>query len=404
MDPVADSRVDFQIIPDYGTIDVLGSSMTGVEVPINHLWGLVQEHLAKGGEGARGGVEHARQFLAPFFYKLDIPGGDKFDLGTSGEKRYREASLRYLRLLGGMKGVLRTLATEGIQVVVLKGMALVERFYGDPGFRNVGDIDLLVAGENFGRAVAILEESGWKQVGPEHAHNRAGFDSISPWALGEICFRDEKGRRLDLHFHLVPYYWLRRLYHLDMKEIWRKVEPFPGDILSEAWTLSPEHQLIYTCLHLGQHGLISLQNLLDVDLLIRKLCSHPDWDWEHVFHLCRDWDLKSTLYHALLFAKTLFGTPVPAPVFLGLDPGALAKFRLRMLRQPKDLLGYDRARLGWRYPTLTKAALVDRVSDLAATGVGLLYPPKGWRRWRYQEETSLFKHWRHIGEVILRGD
>ena len=62
-----------------------------------------------------------------------------------------------LRLVGA-------LADRGVSALVLKGPALGERLYGDPGLRPSTDVDLLVAPGDFGRALAALEDYGYEHT------------------------------------------------------------------------------------------------------------------------------------------------------------------------------------------------------------------------------------------------
>lgn len=404
MDPGTNSRIDLQVVPmDRSKETCEPIADEAIESAIRHLWVQVQDHLHRDSDLRWKSPGYVEELLAPYLYKLNLLDYGTEVLRARGEEAYWENSLRYLRLLGGLKGLVFKLAGEGIQVVLLKGMALVETLYGEPGFRTVGDIDMLVRVADFNRSVAVLEGLGWMQVGAEHEFNRAAIEEDAPWALGEIKFRDEKGRSLDLHSHLVPYSWLRMLYHLEMSEIWEQVEPYPGGTFEGAWILSPAHELIYACLHLAQHGLFSLTNLLDIDLLVRKFSQGERWDWEKVQRLSQKWDIQSTLFHSLGFGKAIFGTPVSEGVLGGFDPGIAAKSRIRLLIQPNDLLFADGYRMGTRYPVLVKAALVDRVEDLAKMGLRLIFPDEAWCRWRYGGDSSLTRHWRHVWKVLWQG-
>jgi len=84
---------------------------------------------------------------------------------------------------------------------LLKGPALAHRFYPDPSWRGFGDVDLLVAGTAWYRAIGALESSGARRPLPEL---RPGFDG----RFGkEATLLTASGIELDLHRTLVvgPY-------------------------------------------------------------------------------------------------------------------------------------------------------------------------------------------------------
>lgn len=59
--------------------------------------------------------------------------------------------------------VLSGLERAGIRALGLKGSILGRQLYGDPGVRTVGDIDVLVAVGDLPRAIAALEQMGWRR-------------------------------------------------------------------------------------------------------------------------------------------------------------------------------------------------------------------------------------------------
>lgn len=69
------------------------------------------------------------------------------------------------------------LAREGIPCVVLKGAAAA-RYYPQPEYRCMGDIDLIVRPEDFDRALALFQPP-WKIVGENHRHvDICGSDAL----------------------------------------------------------------------------------------------------------------------------------------------------------------------------------------------------------------------------------
>jgi hypothetical protein len=77
----------------------------------------------------------------------------------------RSASLRGMAFEAQTDQVVRALEGSGIDVLRLKGTALSERLYGDPGFRQSHDIDVLVARERLDDSVAALQALGYVRAG-----------------------------------------------------------------------------------------------------------------------------------------------------------------------------------------------------------------------------------------------
>ena len=90
------------------------------------------------------------------------------------------------------------LQDAGIAVRVLKGPALAHRFYDAPSLRSFGDGDILVPSSEFDRALALVEEIGFRR---RQAAPRSGFDRRFVKA---VTLHDAVGFQLDLHRALTP--------------------------------------------------------------------------------------------------------------------------------------------------------------------------------------------------------
>ena len=108
-------------------------------------------------------------------------------LAVSADRRGRER-------LALLSNVLEALSERGIAPVVLKGMPLSQRLYGDPFVRASDDIDLLVGAPDRRAARSALESLGWQVI-----------DGAPPW---DELFTLGAGSRvyLELHERLVTDY------------------------------------------------------------------------------------------------------------------------------------------------------------------------------------------------------
>jgi hypothetical protein len=75
---------------------------------------------------------------------------------------YRRSWYRIQSLQSGLTAVTGRLTAEGIDVVVLGDLALIDGLYAKSGARVCNRLDLLVAPRSVGRALEILGDAGWR--------------------------------------------------------------------------------------------------------------------------------------------------------------------------------------------------------------------------------------------------
>jgi hypothetical protein len=341
------------------------------------------------------------RFLTASLYILERQGA----LHLSAEERqacqqtYYTNSARWLRTENHLSKVLEALTESGIQAILLKGADLNSRLYSTPGLRSMGDVDLLVPDSAFEATVDLILKQGFdlrdKELLPEI---KGASDIARPY---EITFIHPKGLPLDLHRHFIGTAWFLPAYPIEMQAVLDRTIRLEGDVLNTASVLSTADTLAFLCLHLAMHGLQVMHGYLDVDLWIRNL--PPDWDWQGFIRQIIGWQMKNVVYHVFAFCRDFMDTPLPMDVLTQLDPGTAARLRLRTLITSQALLE-GRNTIGQSYPTLVKLALVQDGWTIAkllwqalVNRPGGVHSPSGRR-------SSLIGHWKHILEVVKRGD
>jgi len=307
-----------------------------------------------------------------------------------------------------LKQVLSAFRQAGIVAIPLKGAALVYPVYKDNGLRPMSDVDLLVHSKYFVQAVNTLRQLGFEISSKDSSKSIASLEKIAKvyWP-NELSFYDPQGLIIDLHQSLLNP-WFHPGYPLNMDAIWERsivssgidqnVEK-SGENLWER-SLSPYDTLAFLCLHLALHGLQFPQSFLDVDIMIRNL---PDtWEWERFLDLVNEWQIRSSTYHALSLCRDVMETPLPDSIFKELDPGWLARFRVKVLISSESILA-DRPSIGKCYPTLVKLALIDRLPYIFITIIKLIFPDKAWREHNLSG-SSILGHWLNVFRVVKRGD
>jgi len=203
-----------------------------------------------------------------------------------------------------LKRLLRILAAAEIDVLVLKGPALAEMAYGDPGLRSYGDLDILVSPEALPEAVRLATENGYAPL----------------WALTP----DQERTMLRHGYH----YNLRSTQdntHLEVH--WRMIDPCFAFALSEPaiWrrkvqlplgsdpvqTLAPEDQLLFLCMHGAKHFWSSLSMVCDVAELVNR---SPNLDWPKLQQIASNKGADRVLRLGLCLADELLDAR-PEPEF-----------------------------------------------------------------------------------------
>jgi len=103
-------------------------------------------------------------------------------------------------LLTGAEEVVSLLNRAGIKVVLLKGLALELTLYGNSGFRQMTDIDLLISRYDFLKAREILLENGYDSLPV-----KSGFHKpIMEWTGKHLPTLMKNGIPVDIHLELFP--------------------------------------------------------------------------------------------------------------------------------------------------------------------------------------------------------
>ena len=106
-------------------------------------------------------LDGASQSLLPLVYRNLIRLGDGDERIDALKDRYLFTWSENQRFYHGVLPLLRAFEQAGIDAVVLKGLALIARFYRDPGLRPMADVDVLVPPSDVERASELAVSLGW---------------------------------------------------------------------------------------------------------------------------------------------------------------------------------------------------------------------------------------------------
>jgi hypothetical protein len=165
-----------------------------------------------------------------------------------------------MELLACLREVGESAKKEDIDLICLKGPALIATVYGDPGVRPMDDIDLMVHPGKIDQLKATLSRLGY-----------------SPVCLYPDLFR--RGRVV-FDLHIDPINQTRipsraRSIHLDLDELWKCAVPLQGYPHLEM--LNEHDQVITLCIHAVKHGFQQTFWLVDIAEAVLRLKTAEEW-------------------------------------------------------------------------------------------------------------------------------
>jgi len=235
-------------------------------------------------------------------------------------------------------GLLAQLHDAGIRTMLLKGLALIERYYKDPSLRPMNDIDLLVPYDDAWRAAEVMVASGWRPMYP------ADLDVLKNPSGRRVrngmCFVNDKKIECDLHWAVLH----DSTWRGADDAFWEKAEPvmFAG---IPTFFLNPTHQFLHTCLHGGRFNEFHPMRWIgDAVYILRRDAEKIDWD---------DFIRQSRRHHMLLVARSAlqllakeFRTSIPVRVLETMNnqkSSRIEKIRYRLITErPEGLIGLGR--------------------------------------------------------------
>jgi hypothetical protein len=177
-------------------------------------------------------------------------------------KTWSRNRVRFRRLAS----VVDALAAEGVDVVLLKGAALIPLAYRDYGARPMTDFDVLVRPESARRAIGLLAAWGWTPTLPS-------TETFVDFRHADELV-DSTGQRLDLHWNA-----LQECCRPGANDaFWEASEPLEAEGL-RARTLCPADALLHVVMHGARWSQVQPAAwIADAAMLLRARADEIDWD------------------------------------------------------------------------------------------------------------------------------
>jgi hypothetical protein len=213
--------------------------------------------------------------------------------------------------------VLALLARDGLAPILLKGAALRLTTYRNAVERPVGDLDLLVPGDEMDPVVDRLVAAGYRM--PESQAVIEGFREHH----FHLPMHHPNGFEAELHWALTPEVGP---HHLDERQfIARAVTVESGGIAARVPCV--EHMILHLSSQNTEDHFSKLRRLVDLDRLV---AAHAV-DWETVVNEAVEGGLAAPVALSLQLAHHLLGTPIPADLTQRLGVGRAARASLALL-------------------------------------------------------------------------
>ena len=270
---------------------------------------------------------------------------------------FQRASLQ----LSSLRRLALNLRERETPFLVLKGLPLAQRLYGDPFVREAGDIDLLVAPESFAKSrEAVLATGFWPEMSFDETPARVR------WAQRvrkeETFVRNDI--RLELHRRVLgnPHYFDAPFAKFHERRAWVAIggERYP--------TLPPDEELVYLMCHGAGHGWMQLKWLCDVALCLK---GSDEAELARIAARCRQAGIGAVWNSALAACRAL-GVESSAGTADGRRGEAVARMLPEVWRS-------GRWPPLWRKVAL-RAALKPNLRFAAHELARLMVVPEDWRR------------------------
>lgn len=237
--------------------------------------------------------------VAPLLYNR-LSDGDMGDIASDDtiqklRRVYLQNSFLNTQRHHNLSEILKALNDNGIQIIILKGLAIAGLIYENIAVRPMGDIDFLVKEEDIIRIDEILSDLGWTNK------SKQLFSTNVKRVTGDITYSKDS-TFIDLHSrsHLMP-----------MLDPWEEVCFVIIDGINIP-ILKLDDFFLHLCLHLNEHihaGFSELIRLCDILEMLDKFSDKLNW--EYIRQTAIKNNAEDALYRILNLLNSISEISVP---------------------------------------------------------------------------------------------
>ncbi|WP_336774650.1 nucleotidyltransferase domain-containing protein [Paenibacillus sp. MMO-58] len=243
---------------------------------------------------------------------------------------YTRNTMMMLQLRGEMERVNGLLNDRRVRSLFLKGPVLAAMLYGDVSGRTSGDLDILVAKQDWDASVQQLLSAGY--VLAEQYEEEEVLNNTERKTHHVSYVHREKSIEVELHWSLNP----DTVTEPSFEELWARRQASP--LHKSVFTLGNEDLLVYLVLHGTRHGWSSLKWLLDIDRMMNQFLN-----WNRTNQLFDESGSRMLGGEAFLLATQLLGTLLPEEAHaMTLEPKAMRLARMVLPFIREELILYPK--------------------------------------------------------------
>lgn len=215
--------------------------------------------------------------------------------------------------------VVETLASSGMETMLIKGIPLSLRTYKNHGVRPMADTDILVKMDKAEDAFEALKAAGWKSIDPVH-------DLYHLKNSKSITLSDDDKTELDLHWQ--PFDECHGLMQGD--DFWDKAMPVKVSN-TKTLALCPADELLLSFVHgLAPNPEPPIRWIADAMTIINQ--NKNEIDWQRFMEYTKKFSVVIPVKEALKYLKETFDAPVPENIYTEINrlkPGLADKLMYR---------------------------------------------------------------------------
>lgn len=237
--------------------------------------------------------------------RLAFLGDDVVEALTAARRKCRVDNLLLLAML---ENALDRLLAAGVVPIVLKGVAVLQRFGIGFDERQLDDVDLLVREADFPRAFETLQDAGWTAPGePERTHWLRSSFQMPMNSPGPVTVLFE------LHWGLGQ----RVRYDVETERLFERSRPL--DIAGREVRRLDDHDAVaHLLLHHVQHY---FDRRMKWALDMGRICREPGFEWDRVAERLSTWGGRGAAGMAVAHLRKLFPDLIPDRAAAILRPG-----------------------------------------------------------------------------------
>ncbi|MBM4433205.1 MAG: nucleotidyltransferase family protein, partial [Chloroflexi bacterium] len=314
------------------------------------------------------------------------------ELASSLDKDGKIARLRLrntarnLLLFKEFEVVHQALVNTGIEVILLKGMAMQSVY--PPGLRPFIDIDFLVRKEKLPQVPAVLHKLGFIPSGPDYCNGAEDF-------MNELIYT-KTGR---IPIIIEPHWTLGHVLKDETEDLWHHAKRITINNM-DTLVLSVDDMLLHSCIHFFMHSKDRLNGWLSSSCDIAELIHQhgAEIEWEKYIARVLEGKLCLPVMKSFQITLALFQPSIPSSVISRLNKCNSTRFERWVYSSSTSILDIE-ARL-----TLARFFKMSGALRKWQYFWWILSPPEEYLRGRYGTDSCRFRlcwQFSHLKRIFL---